>query len=149
MGIFSTFVALRLYTLLGSHVESRRLGTVVHEPLFILDSTRPLMRRPDVAFVSAERWPLDRPISETGDWEVMPDLAIEVISPNDVEQKLKEYFHAGVKQVWHVRPLVWNVTVYRSLRDVKVFTADGQIEAEDLLPGFRMDLGPIFRTSVD
>ncbi|HEU5116831.1 MAG TPA: Uma2 family endonuclease [Isosphaeraceae bacterium] len=151
-GMFSTLVGLRLCEQIASHVEPRRLGVVIFKALFILDASRPLLLRPDVAFVSAERWPLDRLIPEIGDWEVIPDLAIEVMSPNDVEldvqQKLKEYLAAGVKQVWHVRPLVRNVMVYRSLRDVKIFTAADQIEAENLLPGLRIDLGPIFRTTV-
>ncbi|HEU5115309.1 MAG TPA: Uma2 family endonuclease [Isosphaeraceae bacterium] len=151
MGIFSTLVSLRLYALLASHVDTEQLGAVVHEALFVLDANRPLKRSPDVAFVSAERWPLTRSIPAEGDWEVVPDLAIEVISPNDVERdiegKLLEYFEAGVKQVWHVRPLVQNVTVYRSLRDVRIFTADDHIDAGELLPGFRAPLGPIFRAS--
>ncbi len=152
MGMFSSLVAIRLFTLLQAFVEPHKLGAVFIETLFVLDAARPLKRRPDVAFVSAESWPLNRPVPEIGDGEVVPDLVIEVISPNDVEQdvnqKLKEYFAAGVKQVWHVRPLVQNVTVYRSLKDVKIFTAEDRIEPEDLLPGFRMDLGAIFRATM-
>lgn len=151
MGTFASVVAHHLFKMIDPFVESRSLGFVVLEVLFTLDAVRPLRRCPDLAFISAERWPLDRPVPEEGDWEVVPDLAIEVISPNDVEKnigrKLREYFDAGVKQVWHVRPLVQNVTVYRSLRDVHVFTADDEIIVEDLLPGFRLALGPIFRPS--
>src|SRR5437899_12541857 len=84
----------------------RLLGTVLIEGLFILDSEGDLRRRPDVAFVSAERWPLDRPIPEDGDWEVIPDLAIEVTSTYDlwdgVLAKMHEYFDKGVRQVWIV-----------------------------------------------
>jgi Uma2 family endonuclease len=55
-----------------------------------------------VAFVSTERWPLERPIPEDGDWEVVPDLAVEVTSSHDlwdeVLAKMHEYFEKGVRQ---------------------------------------------------
>ncbi len=39
-------------------------------------------RRPDLAFVSFDRWPIDRPMSSRDNaWDVVPDLAVEVTSP--------------------------------------------------------------------
>src|SRR5439155_27091899 len=105
MSSYATWIASRLQTRLDSFAELRKLGTVVDEMLFIFDAQRDIRRRPDVAFVSAARWPLDQPVPKTGDWEVVPDLAIEVISPNDTMEaviaKLTEYFRFGVKQVWY------------------------------------------------
>ena len=73
-----------------------RLGLVVFETLFVLD--RNLNRRPDVAFVSLERWPLERDVPTSNAWEVVPDLAIEVVSPtnrtDDDMEKIEEYFRA-------------------------------------------------------
>lgn len=84
--------------------------------LFILDVTRDLRRRPDVAFVSAERWPLSHTFPETGDWNVVPDLAVEVLSPPDVVKdvlaKLREYFHYGVQVVWVIAPEEQQVYAY-------------------------------------
>lgn len=151
MGYFAILVTNRILAMLRPFVESRGLGTVVMEMIFVLDAARPLKRCPDVAFVSADRWPLDKPGNKKGDWEVVPDLAIEVISPSDVEEnihrKLLEYFDAGVRQVWHVRPLLENVTVYRSLRDVKIYASGDMVDVDDLLPGFRMPLDNLFRAS--
>ena len=50
------------------------------ETLFLLDRSRGLKRRPDVAFVSAKRWSLKREVPGTESWDVIPDLAVEVIS---------------------------------------------------------------------
>src|SRR5205814_1449288 len=104
MGIYASWITGQLDRRLGFFVDEHRLGTVVPEALFILDTEHNLRRRPDLAFVSAERWPLDRLIPETGDWEVVPDLAVEVISPNDLFEdvlgKMHEYFDKGVRQVW-------------------------------------------------
>src|SRR5437867_13072065 len=82
--IYAGWVASRLGHRLGPHAETHGLGTVVTEALFILDPVRDIRRRPDVAFVSAETWPLDRLLPESGDWEVIPDLAVELVSPNDL-----------------------------------------------------------------
>src|SRR5262245_45117941 len=70
MSAYATWIIGRLDHRLGPFAESHALGTVVPEMLFILDSERNLRRRPDVAFVSFERWPLGREIPETGDWAV-------------------------------------------------------------------------------
>ena len=60
------------------------------------------MRRPDLAFFSAED------IANSEDEEPIPEFAIEVISGNDqinhVEEKIIEYFKAGVKVVWLIFP---------------------------------------------
>src|SRR5438128_1525689 len=96
MGAQSTRIAGRLNTRLEVFVEDHHLGTVVPEMLFLLDRGANVRRRPDVAFVSADRWPVDQDPQWEGDWEVVPDLAVEVVSPNDtfseVERKVGEYF---------------------------------------------------------
>src|SRR4051794_38049926 len=84
MGIYSTWLGLQLYTVLNQFDWQRKLGWVVAEALLILRETPDLRRRPDVAFVSTDRWPLDRPLPPEGDWPVVPDLAVEVLSPHDV-----------------------------------------------------------------
>ena len=84
MSILSNSVAGELFVELTLQLRTQRLGRATMEGLFILDGDENTRRRPDVAFVSAERWPLDRPIPETGDWNVVPDLAVEVASPNDI-----------------------------------------------------------------
>ena len=67
-------------TLLGHHDNTR---AVHFRPR---SGHSPSARRPDLAFVSAAKWPLDRLLPETGDWRIVPDLVVEVVSPNDVFQ---------------------------------------------------------------
>lgn len=149
MSIYAAWVASRIDRRMGSHVETHGLGTVVVEGLFILDPARDLRRRPDVAFVSAASWPLDRPLPETGDWELVPDLAVEVVSPNDVFQevlaKMREYFRLGVKQVWIVLPVDQEIYVYDSPRTPRVLTVDDELDGGVLLPGLRLPLGSLFQ----
>jgi Uma2 family endonuclease len=99
--------------------------------------------------VSKDRWALDREIPEVGDWEVIPDLAVEVISPNEVHEdvlmKVNEYFAFGVRTVWVVVPRTREIYVYRTASDVRILTATDELDGGDLLPGFRLPLADLFR----
>ena len=151
MSVYTTWLASRLQSRLGPYVEEHGLGTCVMEMLFILDAERNLRRRPDVAFVSAERWPLDREIPTTGDWDIVPDLAVEVISPNDLFQdvitKLHEYFHYGVRLVWAVVPEVQQVYVYDSPTQVHILTVRDTLTGGKILPDFHLPLASLFQRS--
>lgn len=153
MSIYATWIMSRLSFRLGPFVEEQRLGTVVTEGLFILDVERNLRRRPDIAFVSARRWPLDKPWPETGDWQIIPDLAIEIISPNDLFEavlaKVYEYFEYGMEQVWVVSPLEQKIYIYDGVNNIRIVTATEELQGIDLLPGFRLPLSTLFtRTQV-
>jgi len=149
MSIYASWIASRIDRRLGSHAETHGLGTVLVEGLFILDPVNDLRRRPDVAFVSALKWPLDRPLPESGDWQLIPDLAIEVISPNDVFQevlaKMREYFRLGVKQVWIVLPVDREIYIYDSPKNLRVLTAADELDGGALLPGLRLPVGSLFQ----
>jgi|GEM_PF-400924 len=84
------------------------------------------IRSPDVSLVLRERLP-EGQLPE-GFMEGAPDLAIEVISPNEdwaeLGRKIGEYFMSGSKQVWLVDPQAKTVTVYKSLTDVHVLHAE-------------------------
>jgi Uma2 family endonuclease len=147
MSILSNLIAGQLFFILASFLRNHPIGTVVVEALLILDDDADTRRRPDVAFVSAERWPLDRPIPETGDWNVVPDLAIEVASPNDilsdVVSKIGDYFGYGVREAWLVIPEERQVYVYSSPTEVRILTSERSLEST-LLPGLSISLAGVF-----
>jgi Uma2 family endonuclease len=149
MGAYASLIASWLHIHMGSFVEAGRLGILAIETLFILDGKRNLRRRPDIAFVSTERWPRERPIPEEGDWEVIPDLAVEVSSPNDllkdVLAKIDEYFALGVRQVWLVVPTRQCVLVFDTRTRVRILTAADELDGGILLPGFRLPLASLFQ----
>jgi Uma2 family endonuclease len=79
-------VGTRLFIRLGSYVETNQLGGVYGaDATFQIGKNE---RLPDVSFLSAAR------ISEEGEtdekWPVAPDLAVELISPNELWGKLKK-----------------------------------------------------------
>ena len=104
-------------------------------------------RMPDVAFVSAAHIPAEG--APSSKWEIAPDLAIEVISPTDiwdkVNRKVREYFAAGVRQVWLVSQEAEEVMVYDSPTQIRVVTAAEELTSETLLPGFKCRVADLFQ----
>ena len=86
MGAQESFLASFLQGLSGPFALSNRLGRVATETLFLIDRARNLKRRPDLAFVSDERWPLKRRVPQTEAWDVIPDLAVEFVSESNSGQ---------------------------------------------------------------
>jgi Uma2 family endonuclease len=151
MSFHANKVASRLLGLMWSYANANDLGEVVSEVLFRLplERDRHRNRRPDVAFVSFQRWARGKPESYRDNaWDVVPDLAVEVVSPNDfadeLMEKAREYFEAGVRVVWHVYPRQRLVQVYDSLESVRVVGAAGSIDAAPVLPGLSLPLSQVF-----
>lgn len=147
MGAYEVGLAAVLWESLAPFARSNKLGLVVSEMLFVLDAEQDLKRRPDLAFVSYDRWP-DSTISRAEAWDTVPDLAVEIISRSNsaeaVDDKIVEYFRAGARQVWVLYPDSGRVYVYRSATDVKIIERDNELDGGDLLPGFRLQIQSLF-----
>jgi len=93
------------------------------------------------------RRPIPRGQGPEGFAELAPDLAVEILSPEDrpreVLDKVGEYLQAGVRLVWVIDPGKGEASVYRSLTDVRVVGSGAALDGEDVLPGFRCPLGEI------
>ena len=141
-------VAMRLGIYVGKFILDQGLGeAVAAETGFKLTSNPDTVLAPDFAFVTNEQFEQGKDIE--GYWPGPPELAVEVLSPSDragkVKQKISRWFNFGTKQVWIVDPKHSTVTVFRSPSDVTVFSGSDDLEAQDLLPGFRISLGQIFK----
>jgi Uma2 family endonuclease len=136
-----------LHTFISNYSREHGLGRGVIEVLFDFPNLTN-NRRPDVAFVSYSRWPKNRRVPRVNAWPVVPELAVEVISPfdymNDVLEKVAEYFSAGVTLVWLVLPLQEQVYVYKSRSDVRIVNRSEELTGEPVLPGFRLPLSDLF-----
>jgi Uma2 family endonuclease len=148
MGAYEVEIACLIMSLMDQIARVSGLGRVVSEMLFRIDLERGLERRPDVAFVSKERWPIGRRAPRMAAWDVVPDLAVEVISPSnrslDDVQKIAEYFRAGALRVWIVYPNVAQVYVYDSPTSVRILARGDVLDAGPLLPGFQLPLATLF-----
>jgi Uma2 family endonuclease len=84
----------------------------------------------------------------TGHVRIAPDLAVEVVSPNDlfydVRQKVGEYIAAGVRLVWVVNPDKREIDVYRANGTYQLVQHGDVLSGEDVLTGFSVPLAQIF-----
>ena len=146
MGTWENWIANVLGRHLDNFVSQHELGTVILENLFLLDRVANLQRRPDIAFVSRQRW-LGLP-AKSNAWEVVPDLAVEVTSPtnkaDEVMAKIEEYFRVGVRRVWVVYCEQRKVYAYTSPRHVAILEPADELGGGDVIPGFRLSLAKLF-----
>jgi Uma2 family endonuclease len=122
---------------LGNFVEANALGTVfANDTGFLTERNPDTVKGADVAFWTKERLP-EVPTDYIA---VPPDLAVEVVSPNDhfsrVQAKVRHYLDVGVKMVWVIDPTDRSATVYRSRERIKVLVETDTISGEEVVPGF-------------
>lgn len=124
------------------YLRQNPIGHVLSETNFKLWPNRPKESRiPDIAFLKKERLP-DDPYRFP---DMAPDLAIEIISPDDsfskVMKKVDAYLEQGAELVW---------LVFAETREVLVCTKESKysvrdiLTASDLLPGFELPVERIF-----
>jgi len=126
---------------LGNHLHLTGAGLAVIAAGFTLFRAPDTVRAPDIAFVRRERLPSR--ISDTY-LELAPDLVIEVLSPNDrpgeILAKVADWLEAGSRLVWVIDPERRIGRIYRQDGTENSITADGQLDGEDVLPGFSCPL---------
>ena len=148
-GNWGSYVAGTIHQRLRNWTETRRLGWVYlgGASYQCFPDAPKKVRRPDVSFVRLERMPLDEAMSD-GHIGIAPDLAVEVISPNDlayeIDEKVDEYETAGVKLIWIVNPETKAVRVHRADGSVRVLREKDELDGEDVLPGFRCRVADLF-----
>lgn len=146
-GVEHGLVAGEIYFHVRGFVGEHDLGYVTVESGYILfqsEGGRDTVRGPDVAFVAKQRAPDG---FGEGYAPFAPDLAVEVVSPNDlvyeVETKVDEYLRAGTRLVWVVSPRSKSVTVYTP-SGISVIDSSGTLDGGAVLPGFRLPLRQVF-----
>jgi Uma2 family endonuclease len=148
MGAESDLMAATVLTLLNNFVKPQQLGYVFgSQTAFRCFPTRPrLVRKPDVSFVARGRF-VNEAVPK-GDILVPPDLAVEVVSPNDtyeeVEAKVNEYLGAGVRLVWVISPTCRTVLIRRPDKSAAVLDSGDTLSGENALPGFTCPVADIF-----
>ena len=105
------------------------------------------VRKPDTSYISRSRLTPEQ--YRAGAWlTIAPDLAVEVVSPNDtaggLEDKRIEWLDAGVREVWIVHPTRRTIHVYRAGGPPAVFNPDDTLTSPDILPGFSVTVSNLF-----
>lgn len=107
------------------------------------EDRRPLV--PDVAFLSFARLPYARQL-ETEIPDVAPDVAIEILSPNDlaadIREKVRVFLAAGARAVVLVDPETETVTICEQMQSTRLERC--QTFEHSSLPGFRLAIEDLF-----
>lgn len=138
-------IALKIDARILVHVETNKLGgravVEVHHRVLSDDYNA---RIPDVSYTTPARL---LPITSRGSVPQLPDLAVEVKSPNDsyrqIREKAQYYLQNGVSLVWLVFPEKQIVEVYTPDSD-DVLNLEDTLTGGDILPGFALPLKDIF-----
>lgn len=141
-------VVSNLHNMLGRCIEDNKLGMMFGaETGFRLARNPDTVRAPDIAFIAGKNLPAKLPTEAF--WPGAPDLAVEVLSPDDrtgeVDEKIDAWLNAGCVAVWIVDPKLETVTIYQSQRVVTAFTTGQTLDGGDVLPGFTCQVDDIFR----
>ena len=135
-------------SMLDRHVRDNGLGTILTaETGFKIAGDPDTVRAPDVAFVARERAPVAGEVS--GYWPEAPDLAVEVISPNDrfseVEEKVEDWISAGCRMVLIVDPRNKTVTVRLPGKTVQILSGEETLDGGDVVPEWTLPVSDLFR----
>ncbi len=105
-------------------------------------------RSPDIAFIAKERLQGLKRLPK-GFFEGAPDLAVEIISPNntfeEIHNKLVEYFENGTRLVWVILPDEDCVLVYHKPKPSKLLQLEDSLDGEDVVPNFSLPLMELFQ----
>ena len=131
-------IKMALASVLAGHVRPRRVGRISIGAGVLLERDPDTVREPDVAYFSAETLPRDMKVR--GFYEVVPDLVVEVVSPNDRPQEIADkvamWLSHGVRLVWAVYPTTCLVAGHSQDGPTLVYTEDDELDGGDVLPGF-------------
>jgi Uma2 family endonuclease len=140
-------IAERFGRRIGNHVEDHDLGHgIAAETGVNIERNPDTMRAPDFGFISYERM-AERP-SLRGYADVIPDLVLEVVSPDDrqpeVDSKTQMWLDAGARVVLVAYPETREVFAHYVDGTVHSFGVGDTLTCEPVLPGFSCQVADIF-----
>jgi Uma2 family endonuclease len=133
-----------LFVALSNYFQENRLGeALLSENLYALSpSTR---RAPDVAVILGDR---REELRNAKVIHIIPDIAAEVLSPSEtparIHRKLKQYFEAGVKEVWLIDPETSEVEIWNGPTLPDHALSVGDVLTSKLLPDFELSVADLF-----
>lgn len=140
-------IAVNVAAMLWQHVKTHKLGKVLAaETGFKLANDPDTVLAPDAAFIRQEEF--DRIGMTKKFWPGPPDLAAEVMSPDDTvrktDEKAKSWLSHGARMVWVVNPKRRTVSVYRPGAETLVLAEGDVLDGQDVVPGFQCRVDEIF-----
>lgn len=145
-GIEHGLIAMNLGAAIYAFVKSRNLGYVLAAETGVYLTRNPdTVRGADVTFIQHSKMPY--PMVK-GFGEIIPDLVVEVVSPNDtpkeVREKTAQWLAAGVELVWLIYPEDKRAEVHTPNAAPELIEESGSLDGKNVLPDFALKLTEIF-----
>lgn len=106
------------------------------------------MRSPDASWLKRDRWDALTEEQKKAFPPVCPDFVAELRSETDclkrLQNKMQEYRDNGARLGWLIDLETWQVEIYRPGQEVEVLESPSTLSGEDVLPGFILNLEPIW-----
>jgi Uma2 family endonuclease len=138
-------IQLTIGSIIRAFAKQHNLGRTAVEARYRPAGDRRNDRLPDVSF---RRVQPNEAIVTRGAVEQMPDLAVEIKSPDDdpdeLVKKAEFYLAHGSRLVWLVYPAARTVVVYRTGNSPVTLTDADTLEGYDVLPGFTLPVKDVF-----
>ena len=103
---------------------------------------------PDISVSSAGTAPRSLAERRSGAVEQLPDIAIEIVSPDDrpgrVADKLAFYLRSGVPLVWIVDPEDRSVSIFEPGKPVRMLGSEDILDAKPVLTEFTLPVDSLF-----
>ena len=140
-------ITLEIARRIANHAKPNKLGkTYAAETGFVIERGPDTVRGPDVGFVRRER--LSQITKPDKYVPFAPDLAVEVLSPNDrpaeVREKVDSWLAAGTLVVWVVDPAKRILTLHSRSSADRTLTSEETVDGGEILPGFSCKVGDFF-----
>jgi Uma2 family endonuclease len=141
-------ICTRLLVALSTFNEDHGLGAILDSSTGFWMNNRNC-RAPDISFVSRSRLKtLGFKPSTRSFFPGAPDLAVEILAPNntrsEMDERLRDFFESGTRVAWIIDPEAECAEVCHSLIRRQAVGSDGFLEGEELLPGLRYPLAKLF-----
>ena len=111
--------------------------------------TNRAVRSPDASWISNARYDLLSPEEKNSFTPLCPDFVVELRSSSDrlsvLQTKMEEYIANGARLGWLLDPLQRQAHIYRPNAQPEILDNPESISADPELPGFTLDLKPIWQ----
>lgn len=152
-GMVHQFIGANVYDVTKPYATQKNLGFVFYDGLtYLMFSKAGGLKDsfvPDVSFIRVENLLPD--FDPHKPYPGIPDLAVEVVSPNDeadvLQRKIRTYLEKGTEQVWVMYPGTREVYQYRQDKnpEVRLYSGSQTLDVEALFPGLELTTDMIFK----
>ena len=142
-------ICRRLIVELSSFNRTHKLGLVLGSSAgFWMQNQN--VRAPDVSFIPKERLlQLGFKPTEKRFFPGAPDLAVEILSPNNIrremDERLKDFFSSGTQLAWIIDPDLQAAEICHAPDKRRLIGSGAFLDGEHLLPGFRYPIADLFK----